>query len=68
MPKPFLLWFFFLVWLGFELRPLHMQSGILLLEPTPPVHVVWLFWSWGSCELFAQPGPWTANSWSQPLR
>jgi hypothetical protein len=57
--------FFVLVGLVLELRALHFQSGALLLEPYLQYILLWLFWRWGSHELFATDGLELHSSQSQ---
>jgi hypothetical protein len=47
---------FVLMWLGFELKASHFQTGALPLEPYLQSILLWLFWKWGPHELFAWAG------------
>jgi hypothetical protein len=60
--------FFFLVGLGFELGLCTCKEDTFLLEPHLQSVLVWLFWRWGSLELFAWAGLEPPSSQSQPLK
>jgi hypothetical protein len=59
--------FLFLWWdLGFNSGLYGCKAGTLLLEPHLQPILLWLFWRWGSHELFARAGLKLEPSGSQP--
>jgi hypothetical protein len=44
----------------------HLQSSHSTTWATPESILSWLFWKWGSCELFAQADLESGSSWPQP--
>jgi hypothetical protein len=56
----------FLVGLSLNSGLCTCKTGALPLEPHLQSILLWLFWSWGSCDLFAQAGLKPLSSQSQP--
>jgi hypothetical protein len=48
--------FFFFGELGFEHRALWGKAGAFLLKPYRQSILLWLFWRWGSSQLFGRAG------------
>jgi hypothetical protein len=65
LSTPFI-FFFFVVGLGFELRPLHLQSRHSTSWNTPPDYFAVVIWRMGSCKLLAYAGLEPPSCQSQP--